>query len=161
MMTITTHKDVDSLTMTLVATFDADVARVWQVWEDPRKLERWWGPPQWPATFVKHTLEPGASSHYYMTGPDGEKMHGWWTITSVEAPHSLELDDGFADDDGNPTGELGATHMAVALKAEAEQTRMTLLSTFASLEQLQAMLDMGMEEGLRLAVGQIEALLAE
>jgi uncharacterized protein YndB with AHSA1/START domain len=160
MTMITSHKDLDALTMTVVATLDADVARVWQIWEDPRQLERWWGPPEWPATFVTHSLEPGASTHYYMTGPDGSKGHGWWKITSVTAPHSLELDDGFADDDGNPTGDLGASHMALTLEPEGEQTRMTLLTTFASLEQLQQMLDMGMEEGMRLAMGQIEALLA-
>jgi uncharacterized protein YndB with AHSA1/START domain len=161
MTTITSTKDVDALTMTIVATFDADVARVWQIWEDPRQLERWWGPPEWPATFVRHSLEPGAPSHYYMTGPDGEKMHGWWKITSVGAPRSLELDDGFADEDGNPTGAVGTAHMALTLEPEGQQTRMTILSTFASLDQLQRMLEMGMEEGMRMAVGQIEQLLAE
>lgn len=161
MTTITSEKDLDALTMTFVATFDADVDRVWQIWEDPRKLERWWGPPTWPATFVTHALEPGAVSHYYMTGPDGEKAHGWWKVTSVGAPRSLELDDGFADDEGNPTGELGATHMALTLEPDGDQTRMTLSSTFASRDQLEQMLQMGMEEGMREALGQVEALLTE
>ncbi|MEO7123282.1 MAG: SRPBCC domain-containing protein [Lacisediminihabitans sp.] len=161
MTMITTHKDMDALTMTLVAVFDADVERVWQVWEDPRQLERWWGPPEWPATFVRHSLEIGATSHYFMTGPDGERMHGWWMITAVGAPFSLELDDRFADEDGNPTDTLGVTRMTVTLEAHAEQTRMTLMSTFENLDQLQQMIDMGMEEGLRLAVGQIDGLLAE
>lgn len=161
MTTITSRKDVDALTMTFVADFDADAARVWRIWEDPRLLERWWGPPDWPATFVTHTLEPGASSHYYMTGPDGERMHGWWRVTSAESPRRLELDDGFADENGNPTDPLDSMHMTVTLETEGEQTRMTLLSTFASREQLQQMVEMGMEEGMHLAIGQVEALLAE
>jgi uncharacterized protein YndB with AHSA1/START domain len=161
MITITSNKDIAALTMTFVATFDAEVSRVWQIWEDPRQLERWWGPPEWPATFVKHALEAGASSHYYMTGPDGDTVHGWWTITSVGSPHSLELDDGFADDDGNPADSMGSTHMAVTLDAHGDQTRMTMFSTFTSHEQLEQMLDMGMEDGMREAVTQIEALLAE
>jgi uncharacterized protein YndB with AHSA1/START domain len=161
MTTITSEKDLEALTMTMRATFDAGVPRVWQIWEDPRQLERWWGPPEWPATFVTHALEPGAMSHYYMTGPDGEKGHGWWKITDVDSPHHLGLDDGFADDEGNPTGELGAAHITVTLEPQGEQTRMTLLNTFASLEQLEQMLQMGMEEGMKLAMGQIEAILAE
>jgi uncharacterized protein YndB with AHSA1/START domain len=161
MTTITSEKDLDSLTMTMSATFNAGVPRVWQIWEDPRQLERWWGPPEWPATFVKHTLEPGAMSHYYMTGPDGEKAHGWWRITAVDAPQGLKLDDGFADDEGNPTGDLGESHMTLTLEAEGEQTRMTLRTTFESAEQLEQMLQMGMEEGMKLAMGQIEAILAE
>lgn len=161
MTTITSEKDLDALTMTMTATFDADVARVWQIWEDPRQLERWWGPPTWPATFVKHALEPGASTHYYMTGPEGEKAHGWWKITAVDAPRSLELDDGFADEHGNPTGELGASHMRLTLEPEGDRTKMTLHTTFETADQLEQMLQMGMEEGMTQAMGQIEAILAE
>ena len=41
-MTVTNIlKDAESLTMTINATFDAPVERVWQVWNDPRQLERW------------------------------------------------------------------------------------------------------------------------
>ena len=46
--------DYDNLTTTLVADFDAPIDEVWQLWADPRKLERWWGPPTYPATFEKH-----------------------------------------------------------------------------------------------------------
>ena len=35
-------KDFESLTLTLVADFDARTERVWQLWADPRQLERWW-----------------------------------------------------------------------------------------------------------------------
>jgi uncharacterized protein YndB with AHSA1/START domain len=42
---ISSHQDTEALTMTVVAEFDADVDRVWRVREDPRQLERWWGPP--------------------------------------------------------------------------------------------------------------------
>ena len=38
-------------------------------------------------------------------------------------------------------------------------TRMTTVSTFLTAEQLEKMLAMGMEEGMRLAMGQIDALL--
>ncbi len=50
-MTVTTvDTDLDARTLTLVAEFDAPVERVWELWADPRKLERWWGPPGYPAT---------------------------------------------------------------------------------------------------------------
>jgi uncharacterized protein YndB with AHSA1/START domain len=43
-MTVTSvDKDFDSLTLTLVADFAVSPERVWQLWADPRKLERWWG----------------------------------------------------------------------------------------------------------------------
>ena len=52
------RKDLDALTMTMTAEFAAPIDRVWQVWENPRLLERWWGPPTHPATFVDHDLSP-------------------------------------------------------------------------------------------------------
>ena len=34
-------KNLEALSFTLTAEFDAGVERVWQLWEDPRQLERW------------------------------------------------------------------------------------------------------------------------
>jgi len=73
-MTVTAvHKDPDALTMTLTAEFDASPERVWELWADPRQLERWWGPPTYPATFTKHDLAPGSRVEYHMTGPEGDQ----------------------------------------------------------------------------------------
>lgn len=161
MTVVSTHKDPQALTLTFVAEFDASVERVWQVWEDPRLLERWWGPPTWPATFDRHEFVPGGRSNYYMTGPAGEKSRGWWVITSIERPRRLEFDDGFADENGEPVGDMGATHGVVTLEPSEAGTRMTAVTTFESLDQLEKMSAMGMEEGMREALGQIDALLAE
>ncbi|BBH68099.1 activator of HSP90 ATPase [Actinoplanes sp. OR16] len=161
MPVISSVKNVDALTMTFVAEFEAAVERVWQVWADPRKLERWWGPPTWPATFETYEFKPGGRVHYYMTGPDGTKARGWWTITAVDAPSRLEFDDGFADENFDPVDPADTTHGVVTLEAVGDRTRMTTVSTFTSAEQLERMAEMGMEEGMRLAQTQIDALLAE
>ena len=60
MTVIDVQKDTTALTLTFVAEFDAPVDRVWQLWADPRKLERWWGPPEWPpSTTVSPTTTGG------------------------------------------------------------------------------------------------------
>jgi len=155
-------KDVESLTMTFTAEFDATVERVWQVVADARQLERWWGPPEWPATFTRHDMVVGGESHYYMSGPDGEKMHGWWSITVVDGPRLLAFDDGFADDDGNPVDSMPV----IATELTLEQlpgggSLLTARSRFSSLEALEELVAMGMEEGMTTAMGQIDAILAE
>lgn len=55
---------------------------------------------------------------------------------------------------------MAVMRMAVRLDETADGTRMTSVSTFASLEQLEQVVAMGIEEGLRGAMGQIDALLA-
>jgi uncharacterized protein YndB with AHSA1/START domain len=154
-------KDPETRTMTITAHFDAPVDRVWQVWADPRKLERWWGPPTWPATFEQHDLRPGGRVTYFMTGPEGEKSRGYWDVVDVDAPTSLTVDDGFADDSGTPNGDMPVTRMVVALDTDGDRTRMVMSSTFPSLEAMEQMVEMGMEEGITLALGQIESVLAE
>lgn len=161
MTVMSSDQDVDALTLTIVSEFDAPVERVWQLWEDPRQLERWWGPPAWPATFDQHDFEVGGRSAYFMTGPEGDKARGWWEITAIDAPRRFEFDDGFADDDGKPVEDMGTTHGVVTIEPVGGKTRMTVRSSFESAEQLEKMIQMGMEEGMREALGQIDAILAE
>ena len=158
---ISSHKDAENLTMSVVAEFDANVERVWQVWEDPRQLERWWGPPEWPATFVSHDFVPGGKVSYYMTGPEGEKAAGWWMFTDIDKPNSLSFEDGFCDDSGNPSSTMPVTHATVTLEDENGRTRMTISSRFDTLEQLEELAAMGMDEGMASALGQIDTMLAD
>ena len=160
-MTVTNvEKDTDALTMTLTAEFDASVDRVWQLWSDPRQLEKWWGPPTYPATFVDHDLTPGAVVTYFMTGPEGDRPHGWWRVTAVEPPHRLEFEDGFADEAGNPDSDMPTMIMRVDLRDHGDGTRMTIETSFASKADMDKIITMGMEEGMASAVGQIDELLA-
>ena len=162
MSVISVDKDVDNLRLTLIAEFDAPVERVWQLWADPRQLERWWGPPMWPATFTTHSLTPGGEMNYHMTGPDGEKAHGWWEIVSVEPPNRITFRDGFADPDGTRNDKLPVTDAVVVIEAiGGGRTRMSITSTYQTREALEQVVAMGMEEGLTQAVGQIDAILAE
>jgi uncharacterized protein YndB with AHSA1/START domain len=151
--------DLDALTMTITAEFEAGAERVWEMWSDPRQLERWWGPPSFPATFVEHDLSPGGRSAYYMTGPDGQQHHGWWRIDAVEPPTRLRIEDGFADD-GKPNEDMPGPSSATVTIAEADGvTTMSIESTFAGREDMEQMLEMGMEQGMVEALGQIDALL--
>jgi uncharacterized protein YndB with AHSA1/START domain len=155
-----TTQDPQALTFTLEAEFAAPVERVWQLWADPRQLERWWGPPTWPATFDRHELKPGGESRYYMTGPDGTKAHGWWTVTEVDEPTRIEFDDGFAGPDGEPLDPEDKTTGVVTLTPYAGGTRMLVVSTFRDTAQMERMVKMGMVEGMTQAVNQIDVLLA-
>jgi len=154
------EKDPGAMTMTVTAQFGAPVARVWQMWEDPRLLERWWGPPEYPATVVEHDLAPGGLVTYFMTGPQGDRHHGWWRIRGAGAPNDLEFEDGFADDSGTPNPDLPVSDVRVRLADQAGGgTVMTIETTFPSLEAMEQMVAMGMEEGITAAVGQIDGLL--
>jgi uncharacterized protein YndB with AHSA1/START domain len=160
MSVVRVEKDFETLTLTLVARFDAPVERVWQLWADPRLLERWWGPPTWPATVQEHDLTPGGTVSYVMTGPEGEKSRGWWRVTAVEPPRSLDFVDGFADADGTPvTGDSTST-VRVRLAEQDGDTWMEVRSVFGSRDHMQRLDRMGAVEVFAQTVGQMDALLA-
>lgn len=162
-MTVTNvEKDPVTLTMTITSRFDAPPEQVWQVWADPRKLERWWGPPTYPATVTDHDLSPGGRVGYFMTGPEGEKHRGLWHVLAVDPPHRLEFEDVFADSDGNPDPALPVNTTTVDIGPEGGAgggTLMVIRSVFPTLDAMQQLVEMGMEEGVTAALGQIEALL--
>lgn len=159
-------KDLDSLTMTVVAEFNVTVERCWQLWSDPRQLERWWGPPTYPATVEVHDLVPGGRIRYFMTGPEGDRYPGWWRVLEVDAPIHLVVQDGFSNEDGTPNVDLPTTIMRIDITttppdATATASIMTMTSTFPSIEAFEQLQQMGMEEGLLAAMSQIDAILAE
>jgi uncharacterized protein YndB with AHSA1/START domain len=164
-MTVTAvRRDTEKLTMTIDAEFDASPDQVWDLWADPRKLERWWGPPGYPATFTAHDFRVGGRSEYFMTGPEGPTgPTGYWQILELDPPRSMRIEDGFAD--GAPDGLTdlpgpGGMHITIE-PIDGGRTRMTIENVFPDVSTMEQLLAMGQEEGMTEALGQIDAILAE
>jgi uncharacterized protein YndB with AHSA1/START domain len=162
-MTVTAlRKNPETLTMTIDGEFAASPERVWQLWADPRQLERWWGPPSYPATFTRHDLAPGSRVEYHMTGPTGDQPRGYWDIIETDPPRSLVFRDGFANDDGTPNDAFPRNEARVTIEEiGAGRARMSIAFHFSSAEAMEQLIAMRMDEGLTEAVGQIDAILAE
>ena len=80
----------------------------------------------------------------------------------VEAPRRFVVQDGFADDAGQPDPDLPTTRMELELDERADGgTTMTVVSTFVSTAAMTQMLEMGMEDGMRQAMCPIDGILSE
>jgi len=155
------HQDPKALTLTVVAEFPVPVRKLWDAYADPRKLERFWGPPTYPATFTRHDFAVGGRSTYFMTGPQGDRHHGYWEWTSIVPLTSFEVNDGFAREDGTPNNELPTMRAVFVFEETQMGCRLTTTSHFASLEALEQVVAMGIEEGTRQALGQLDGVLAD
>ncbi|HEX2079886.1 MAG TPA: SRPBCC domain-containing protein [Longimicrobium sp.] len=153
--------DANALTLTVVGDYPVPVERLWQAYADPRQLERFWGPETWPATFTRHDMAVGGRSEYCMTGPDGSTSRGWWRFLAVEPGRRMEVEDGFAHDDGRPNDAMPSMRMVFTFEPTDTGSRFTSVTHFPSLEAMQQLVDMGMEEGLRSALGQLDGVLAD
>jgi uncharacterized protein YndB with AHSA1/START domain len=149
-------KDPAKLTFTIVADFPVPQQRLWDAYADPRQLERFWGPPSWPATFTRHDFKVGGRSEYFMTGPNGEKFTGSWKFIAVNPISYFEAHDG-EDNADDPNGPAG---MTFTFETTPTGSRMTGVTRFPSLEAMEKSAA-AMEEGMRAAMPQLDALLAE
>ena len=153
--------DADALSLTVVGDYPVPVERLWEAYADPRQLERFWGPESWPATFTRHDMEPGGRSEYYMTGPDGGTSRGWWRFLAVEPGRRFEVEDGFSDEEGRPNDRMPTMRMVFTFERTASGSRFTGVTTFPSLEAMERLVEMGMVEGMRSALSQLDAVVAD
>lgn len=149
-------KDTATLTLTVVGDYPVTQQRLWDAFADPRQLERFWGPPAWPATFTRHDFKVGGRAEYFLSGPDGEKWSGSWKFTAVNPIRSFEAQDG-EDNTENANMPSGMTFTFETTPTGSRLTCVTRFSSIEAMEQTAA----GMEEGLRAAMPQLDALLAE
>ncbi|WP_439689132.1 SRPBCC family protein [Curtobacterium sp. SP.BCp] len=155
------HTDPEALTTTLVADFPVPVERLWGAFTDPRQLERFWGPPSFPATFSEFDLRPGGRARYDMTGPDGETYRSVWLVHTVEEPVRLTFDDLFATEDGEVDPTQPTSTSVLDFESTDTGSRVRITTTFPDAGALETLLAMGMEQGYTEAFGQLDRVLAD
>lgn len=96
-----------------------------------------------------------------MRGPNGERSHGWWRFLKVERARVIEVEDGFGHDDGSPNDAMPTMRMVFDFEETAAGSRFTCVTHFPSLEAMEQLTAMGMVEGLRSAMSQIDGVLAD
>ena len=154
-------KDLESASMTVVSEHACTVERLWNAYADPRQLEKFWGPVEWPATFTRHDMAVGGRSAYYMTGPEGERSAGFWEFLRVVPLTMFEVRDGFATPEGEENSQMPSMRMTFTFEAIEGGARVTNVTYFPSLEALEELVAMGMEDGMRSAMSQMDAVLAD
>ncbi|WP_109208816.1 MULTISPECIES: SRPBCC family protein [Microbacterium] len=152
--------DAEALTMTLEAEFAAPVERLWQAFTDPSQLERFWGPPGWPASFPTFDFAVGGRAVYFMTSPQGEKSYGSWEFLEIDAPRGFTVLDNFANEDGAPLEGMPTMRVVFTFEPTETGSRMVNVSHFASAEALEQVVAFGAVEGSTMAINQLDRVLA-
>jgi uncharacterized protein YndB with AHSA1/START domain len=148
-------KDTATLTLTVVGDYPVTQKRLWDAFADPRQLERFWGPPAFPATFTRHDFRVGGRAEYFLALPEGQRWSGSWKFTAVNPISSFEACDG----EDNAEDENMPASMIFTFETTPTGSRLTIVTQFSSVEAMEQTIP-GMEEGLRAAMPQLDALLA-
>lgn len=155
------NKDKENKKVTIEHMFDAPREKVWEAWSNPSILEKWWGPKTWPATSKSMDFREGGYWHYYMTGPDGTQSWGRLNYLTIDPPKSFTAKDAFCDQEGTKNTDFPSTDWAVEFHDEGEKTRITVVMTFARIEDMEKLIEMGFEEGFADALDNLDRIFAE
>jgi uncharacterized protein YndB with AHSA1/START domain len=152
-------RDEKNATLTVERVFGAPRQRVWRAMTDAEILDQWWAPSPWKTETVTMNFRVGGFWHYAMNGPEGEQHYGRMDYLEIDPGARFKAKDVFCDAEGNPVESLPAQVFETSLYEEGDSTKAVTFIQYASLADLEKILEMGMQEGLTMAQDQLEALL--
>ena len=154
-------EDMTNNTMLVERDFDGTLEQVWQAWTDIEILEQWWAPLPFKAVTKTMNFSEGGYWHYYMLGPDGSKFWCMLRYLEIEPLKMFTARDEFADEEGNKNTDLPNMHWKNSFNSTSTGTKVKVLVTFASKEDMQKITEMGFKEGFAMAHENLDKLLKE
>jgi uncharacterized protein YndB with AHSA1/START domain len=141
--------------------FNAPRELVFQVFSDCKHLTHWWGPKDWALPVCEMDFRPGGVWLYCMRGPDGMESWGKATYQEIIEPERIVYSDAFVDGTGTPIEGTPEMLITVTFEVMGGKTKLVSQTQFGSAEELNAVLEMGMVEGLSQTWDRLEEYLAE
>jgi uncharacterized protein YndB with AHSA1/START domain len=154
-------KNETEKTLVVERQFAASRERVWKAWTDSAQLEKWWAPQPWKAVTESFSFTEGGTWHYYMSGPENEKHWAVIEYQKITPQDSFTAIDAFADEKGNKNTTLPVTPFKTEFIEKDGQTRVITTSTFANMEDMNKLIEMGMLEGLAMGYRNLDEVLAQ
>ena len=148
---LTIHRERREVVSTRV--FDAPRELVYQVYTDPKLIPQWWGPRRYTTTIDKMDLRPGGVWRYVQRGEQGDEYGFHGVYREITPPERLTYTFEY---EGMPGHELVET---VVFEDLGSKTRVTTTSVYQTLEDLEGMVQSGMEEGTVESYERIDELL--
>ena len=157
--TITFNIDHKAGTLFIMKIFTVPVEDVWSHFTQAALLDQWWAPQPWQCETMQLDFRPEGIWRYAMVSPAHEKHYGGAKFNEIKHHRSFDYIDFFSDSEGNINTDLPSTKSLIGFTGVAEGTKLTINNHFNSPAEMQQLLDMGVEEGLKSALNQLEDLL--
>jgi len=154
-------RDLDQRMLTVQRRFDAPRELVWRAYTDPALLDRWWAPKPWQTETLHMDFTVGGHWSYVMNGPDGERSFNRMDFLEIEVMDHYRCIDVFADESGNPVPGMPRQTFTTSFSGHDDKTDVVVVVDYESVEDLQKVIEMGMEQGVTMAQDQLAELLRD
>ncbi len=149
--TLIAEPEKQEIIMTRV--FDAPRDLVFKVMTDPKHIPQWWGKRDHTTIVNKMDARPGGQWHYVERTSEGSEYGFFGVYHAVVSPQRLVYTYEF---DGM-SGHVGL--VTVTFEEEGSKTKLTETSLFPSVEDRDAVIQSGMEEGANETYDRFDELL--
>lgn len=160
--TSTQQKDTD---IVITREFAAPRQLVWDVWTQPRHIERWFGPKGFDTRVEEHDFRVGGRSVFIMVGADGAEYPAAGTFKEIVPIEKIvstdEFGEGFEDTPVGKTFDLPKGMVTTALFDDlGERTKLTLTTSHPTVEDKTKHISMGVVEGWNSSFDKMEDYLS-
>ena len=159
MNNIVFNTDSNHATIFVMIIFDAKVEEVWNYFTNSELLDSWWAPKPWKCETQKMNFENGGTWNYAMVSPENEKHFAGIDYEEINPNRSIAWSDYFCDEKGIKNLEFPTTNWLIGFTGVEEGVKLTVNLHFASEKEMNAILEMGFEEGFKATLNQLEEIL--
>ena len=145
----------DELAYTMTRVFDAPRELVWKAYTDPELVPKWWGPRYLTTTVEKMDVRVGGVWRYIHKDAEGNEFAFNGVYKEVKAPERLVSTFEF-----EPMAGHVSTDTLTLEELPGGKTKLTARTTFKTIEDLEGMLQSGMEGGAVETWDRLEELVA-
>jgi len=165
-MTQDVHFDVridrDTNQLHVEREFQAPLPLVWNAYTTPEILDQWWAPKPYRTRTNKMDFREGGLWLYTMIAPDAQEHHCRMDYTKLSMEKSYEGVDAFClNVEGDVNDALPSANVMVQFESVGERTMVRYTTTYSTPEHLETVVNMGIKEGLTMAMENLDALLRE
>jgi len=154
-------KDFANKQITVVSEFKAPKEKIWDAFTNPEITDKWWAPKPYQAITKQSDFKNGGQWLYYMLSPEGEKHWCLAEFYNIKKAESYEVTDAFCDENGNLNNAFPRMNWKNSFEEENGTTRVTNEITYARVEDMKQILEMGFEKGYSIGLNQLNDLLNE
>jgi uncharacterized protein YndB with AHSA1/START domain len=145
--------------ITVEREFTAKQQLVWDCHTQPEYLDQWFAPKPL-TTRTKHMeFKVGGYWHYAMVMPDGQSFWSRLDYQSIAPIDGYVALDGFSDETGSTNPELPRARWDVAFAGAQDRTTVTTVIQYDSAQDVQKVIDMGLQAGLTSTLERLDELL--
>ena len=159
MNNIVFNTDSNHATIFVMKTFATEVEEVWNYFTNSELLDSWWAPKPWKCETQKMNFENGGTWNYAMVSPENEKHFAGIDYEEINPNRSIAWSDYFSDEKGIKNVEFPTTNWLIGFTGVEEGVKLTVNLHFASEKEMNAILEMGFEEGFKATLNQLEEIL--